>query len=101
MSAPAATVAPPRALDRRLMALLATTMFAAAGSIHFQTAMLGAIAQDLGASSAAIGWVPRMTLAGFVTGIVFIVPLGDRADKRRLILIQHVALIASLLAMSL
>src|SRR3954469_13946890 len=101
MSAPAATVAPSRALDRRLMALLATTMFAAAGSIHFQTSMLGAIAQEFGADTGAVGWVPTMTFAGFVSGIVFIVPLGDRADKRRLILVQHVALIASLLAMAL
>jgi predicted MFS family arabinose efflux permease len=89
-----------RELDTRLMTLLAATMFAAAGSIHFQTAMLGAIAHDFGASAAEVGWVPTMTFAGFVSGIVFIVPLGDRADKRRLLLVQHVALIASLFAMA-
>jgi predicted MFS family arabinose efflux permease len=83
------------------MRLLAVTMFAAAGSIHFQTAMLGAMAREFGTSAAAAGWVPTMTFAGFVSGIVFIVPLGDRADKRRLLLVQHVALIASLLAMAL
>jgi predicted MFS family arabinose efflux permease len=96
---PAAAPAP-RALEARLMTLLAATMFAAAGSIHFQTAMLGAIAQEFGASAAETGWVPTMTFAGFVLGIIFIVPLGDRADKRRLLLMQHVALIASLLAMA-
>ena len=83
MSVPAAP-APPRALDARLMTLLAITMFAAAGSIHFQTAMLGAIAQEFGADTRAVGWIPTMTFAGFVSGIVFIVPLGDRADKRRI-----------------
>jgi predicted MFS family arabinose efflux permease len=82
------------------MRLLAVTMFAAAGSIHFQTAMLGAIAREFGADAAATGWVPTMTFAGFVSGIIFIVPLGDRADKRRLLLVQHAALIASLLAMA-
>ena len=51
MSAPAAPGLP-RALDARLMTLLAITMFAAAGSIHFQTAMLGAIAQEFGADTA-------------------------------------------------
>jgi predicted MFS family arabinose efflux permease len=100
MSTPAAP-AQARALDARLMTLLAMTMFTAAGSIHFQTSMLGAIAQELGADTGAVGWVPTMTFAGFVSGIVFIVPLGDRADKRRLILTQHVALVASLLAMAL
>jgi predicted MFS family arabinose efflux permease len=96
---PTATT-PPRALEPRLMRLFAVTMFAAAGSIHFQTAMLGAIAREFGASAGEVGWVPTMTFAGFVTGIIFIVPLGDRADKRRLLLVQHVALIASLLAMA-
>ena len=97
MSPPAAE---PRLLEPRLMRLLAVTMFAAAGSIHFQTAMLGAIAQEFGASPGEVGWVPTLTFAGFVSGIVFIVPLGDRADKRRLLLVQHVALIAALLAMA-
>ena len=92
--------APPRTLEPALMRLLAATMFAAAGSIHFQTAMLGAIAQEFGASAGQVGWVPTLTFAGFVSGIVFIVPLGDRADKRRLLLVQHVALIAALLAMA-
>jgi predicted MFS family arabinose efflux permease len=101
MPLPADPAVPPRPLDARLMTLLAITMFAAAGSIHFQTAMLGAIAQEFGADAAATGWVPTMTFAGFVSGIVFIVPLGDRADKRRLILMQHAALVASLLAMAL
>jgi predicted MFS family arabinose efflux permease len=100
MPLPADPAVPPRPLDARLMTLLAITMFAAAGSIHFQTAMLGAIAQEFGADAAATGWVPTMTFAGFVSGIVFIVPLGDRADKRRLLLVQHAALIASLLAMA-
>jgi predicted MFS family arabinose efflux permease len=84
-----------------LMALLAATMFSAAPSIHFQTPMLGAIAQEFGADAAAVGWVPTMTFSGFLLGIVFIVPLGDRVDKRRLIIGQHAGLIASLVAMAL
>src|SRR2546423_1175674 len=100
MSAPPAAAAP-RELDSRLMALLAATMFAAAGSIHFQTPMLGAIAHEFRADAGAIGWVPTMTFGGFVAGIISIVPRGDRLDKRRLILVQHAALTALLLLMAL
>src|SRR5205814_9618509 len=53
-------------LDRRLMLLLAATTFAAAGGIHYQTPMLGAMAAEFGADSAAIGWIPTMSFGGFL-----------------------------------
>jgi len=80
------------------MLLLAVAAFAAAGNIHYQTPMLGAMAAEFGADAQAIGWVPTMTFGGFLAGIVFLVPLGDRMDKRRLILVQHAATIVALLA---
>src|SRR5881394_482779 len=76
--------------------LLATT-FAAASGIHYQTPMLGAMAAEFGVDSAAIGWIPTASFGGFLTGIPFLVPLGDRMDKRRLILSQHFAAIVALL----
>ena len=80
------------------MPLLTTATFAAAGGIHYQTPMLGAMAAEFGADSSAIGWVPTLTFGGFLAGILFLVPLGDRIDKRRLILSQHFVEIAALLA---
>jgi predicted MFS family arabinose efflux permease len=80
------------------MLLLTTATFTVAGGIHYQTPMLGAIAAEFGADSSAIGWVPTLTFGGFLVGIALLVPLGDRVDKRRLILAQHFAGIAALLA---
>ena len=68
------------------MLLLTATTFAAASGIHYQTPMLGAMAAEFGVDGAAIGWIPTLTFGGFLCGIVFLVPLGDRLDKRRLIL---------------
>src|SRR5436309_10016695 len=76
--------------------LLATT-FAAASGIHYQTPMLGAMATEFGVDSAAIGWIPTATFGGFLTGILFLVPLGDRIDKRRLIIRHHLAAMVALL----
>src|SRR5688572_21822526 len=70
-------------VTRGLMALFAATMVAGAGTIHYQTPMLGAMAVEFGASPAEIGWVPTLTFGGFLAGILFLVPLGDRLDKRR------------------
>ena len=79
------------------MALLILTTFGAAAGIHYQTPMLGAIAADFGASTSEIGWIPTLNFGGFLCGILFLVPLGDRLDKRRLIITQHFAAIVALL----
>ncbi|MFN2645082.1 MAG: MFS transporter, partial [Burkholderiales bacterium] len=81
------------------MLLLAATTFAAASGIHYQTPMLGAMADEFGVDSAAIGWIPTMSFGGFLAGIAFLVPLGDRLDKRRLIISQHFCTIGALVAM--
>src|SRR5216110_757405 len=85
-------------LDRKLMLLLTATTFVAAGGIHYQTPMLGPMAAEFGADTAQIGSIPTASFGGFLVGIVFLVPLGDRMDKRRLILRQHFAAIAAFLA---
>ena len=60
--------------------------------------MLGAMAAEFRVDSAAIGWIPTMAFGGFLIGIALLVPLGDRLDKRRLIITQHGAAIVALLA---
>jgi predicted MFS family arabinose efflux permease len=80
------------------MLLLAAATFCGAGGIHYQTPMLGAMAADFGADSLAIGWVPTLTFGGFFVGILLLVPLGDRIDKRRLVITQHFATMVALLA---
>jgi predicted MFS family arabinose efflux permease len=84
-----------------LMALLALTAFVIAGGIHYQTPMLAAIAADLDADAAAMGWVPTLSFAGMFVGIVLLVPLGDRIDKRRIILVKIVLLTAAQAVMAL
>ena len=80
------------------MALLALSTFAGASTIHYQTPMLGAFGLEFGADASAVGWVATLTFGGFLAGFVLIVPLGDRFDKRRVILAQIAVLILALLA---
>src|SRR5579859_334511 len=80
------------------MLLLTATTFAAASGIHYQTPMLGAMAAEFGVDGAAIGWIPTLTFGGFLAGILFLVPLGDKLDKRRLIITLHAAAVLALLA---
>jgi predicted MFS family arabinose efflux permease len=82
------------------MVLLAVSVFTGAGTIHYQTPMLAAFAAEFHADAAAVGWVATLTFGGFLAGTFFLVPLGDRFDKRRLILIELAVLVVALLVMA-
>jgi len=71
---------------RSLIALLIASAFIVAGGIHYQTPMLAAIAAEFQADAAATGWIPTLSFGGMLVGTLFFVPLGDRIDKRRLVL---------------
>jgi predicted MFS family arabinose efflux permease len=81
------------------MALLTATGFTTAGTVHFQTPTLPEFAREFGASAAAVGWVATASFGGFLAGTLTLAPLGDRFDKRRLIIGQLGCLIAAMLAM--
>jgi predicted MFS family arabinose efflux permease len=81
------------------MVLLTVFMFATAGTIHFQTPMLPELAREFGASAAEVGWVPTLSFAGFLSGTLFVSPLGDSFDKRRLILAKLACLTGAMAAM--
>ncbi len=77
---------------RRLMTLLIVSAFMVSGGIHYQTPMLAAIAAEFQADAAATGWIPTCSFGGMLLGILFLVPLGDRIDKRKLVLSKLVVL---------
>jgi predicted MFS family arabinose efflux permease len=77
---------------RGLIALLIVAAFIITGGIHYQTPMLAAIAAEFHADAATTGWIPTLSFGGMLVGILLFVPLGDRIDKRRLVLAKIVGL---------
>ncbi len=77
---------------RHLVALLIISAFLVSGGIHYQTPMLAAIAAEFHADAAATGWIPTCSFGGMLAGIVLLVPLGDRVDKRKLVLCKFIVL---------
>src|SRR4051812_24024318 len=69
--------------------------FIVAGSLHYQTPMLAAIAAEFHADAATTGWIPTLSFGGLLVGIGLFVPLGDRVDKRVLALLKIVMLAAA------
>ena len=67
------------------MAIVAGAVVA---NIYFSQPMLPLIAADLGVPQGSIGLIPGLSLAGFALGLATLVPLGDRIDRKRLVLAQ-------------
>lgn len=102
MNAPVASTpddAKTRAFGRLLWLLTLSAIFVS-GGIHYQSPMLAAMAADLGASSSQIAWVPTLAFAGMFTGVLMLVPLGDRIDRRKLALGKLALLCAAQAAMA-
>lgn len=85
-------------LSSGLTLLLATGAGLSVASLYYSQPMLGVLGAELQASDQAIGLVPTLTLLGYAAGILFTAPLGDRHDRRTLILIKVVLLVVALLA---
>ncbi|SNT51953.1 Predicted arabinose efflux permease, MFS family [Asanoa hainanensis] len=89
-------------MDRRLTFLFAVAAGAAVGNLYWAQPLLDVIADDLHASTTSAGWLVTATQVGYATGVLFVVPLGDILDRRRLVpamlLLSAVALLCCALA---
>lgn len=70
-------------------------------AIYYSQPLLPLMGSDLHLTVNGMGLVPTLTQAGYALGILFLLPLGDRYDRRRLILLKSAALALLLLACSL
>jgi predicted MFS family arabinose efflux permease len=73
----------------------------AAATVCASQPMLGILEAAFPGRAAVAGLVPMATQLGFAVGLLLLVPLGDRIDRRRLILLQMTALGSSLVAAAL
>lgn len=82
---------------RGLIALLAVAAGLAVASLYYSQPMLGLLGAELGATPSSLGWIPTLTQLGYAFGILLLAPLGDRYNRKRIILIKSLLLATSLL----
>ena len=86
----------PSALSARLILLLAASAGMAVAALYYSQPLLGILGPALNASEKDLGLIPTLTQVGYALGILFLAPLGDRHDRRSIILIKCLVLILAL-----
>ena len=84
-------------LSSSLTFLLAGGTGLTVAALYYSQPTLGVLAGDLHASPRQIGWIPTLTQFGYAIGLLLLAPLGDRFDRRNIILLKAVILCAALL----
>ena len=94
-----ASALPESSISRALVLILAVASAFAVANLYYNQPLLAEIARSLHVTQAQAGIVPTMTQIGYATGLLFLVPLGDIVERRRLIVLMlggvTVALVAA------
>lgn len=83
--APGAQAAPPPGIDRRLVALLAFSCGATVANLYYAQPLLSDIARAFRVSDGTAGLLVTVSQVFYAAGLVLLVPLGDLADRRKLV----------------
>ncbi|WP_024818172.1 MFS transporter [Arthrobacter sp. 31Y] len=78
-------------LSRALLLLLAVVAGFMVSNIYYGQPLLERMGTGLGLSVASIGWIVASSQAGYLLGLVLLVPLGDLVNRRILICVQVAA----------
>jgi predicted MFS family arabinose efflux permease len=91
-------------MPRRLVFLFALACGVVVANLYYAQPLLDVIAREFAVGTATAGLLVTLTQLGYAAGLLFIVPLGDRLDRRRLIVTvlgcTTVALLAAMVAPS-
>ena len=87
-------------LDSSLLMVMAVACGVFVANIYYNQPILELLQQAFPRSIGLVNLVPTATQLGFACGLFFLVPLGDRLDRRKLILWQAAVLIVALVCLA-
>ncbi|MES2746085.1 MAG: MFS transporter [Bdellovibrionota bacterium] len=83
-------------LSPMLLFLLTLGAAISVSTLYYTQPMLGLIRSEFHASVTTIGLIPSVTQIGYAIGLFFLAPLGDRYDRKTIILVKLCALLIAL-----
>lgn len=92
---------PPSPVSRSLLALLACASGVSVANVYYAQPLLDAVAASFAIAPAVVGGVVTATQVGCALALLFVVPLGDIVHRRRLMLVQALALVGALMIITL
>lgn len=88
---------PSKPVSRFLIGLMAVSAGITVANIYYNQPILKEIAADLGSTDSQAGMVSMLSQVGYGLGLFFLTPLGDKINKKKLIISLQLLLIAALL----
>ena len=82
-----AEVASRKGLSWALLTVMTVSAGVGIANLYYNQPLLDQMGRSLGASAAEIGMAPTLTQIGYSIGMLFLVPLGDMLQRRRLVLL--------------
>ncbi|MDT8978668.1 MFS transporter [Paenibacillus sp. chi10] len=71
-----------------LTVLLATACGIIVANLYYAQPLVGVISSSIGLSASSSGFIVTLTQIGYVVGLLFVVPMGDIVENKRLIVIS-------------
>lgn len=87
-------------MPRGVILLFAIASGASVANVYYAQPLLDILAKDFNVSHASIGSVVTATQIGCALALLFLVPLGDLVNRRRLMTLQLLALVSALLVVA-
>lgn len=87
-------------LSFKQIVIMSVTAGICVANIYYSQPILAEIAKSLGTDVKSAGFISVLSQAGYGLGLLFITPLGDKFDRKKLILVLQLLLIAALLVMA-
>jgi predicted MFS family arabinose efflux permease len=91
---------PERSSAKFLFWMMAIATGLSVANLYYCQPLLQQMQQSFSATANDIGWIPTLTQLGYAVGMLFLIPLGDRFEKRKLVFISTLISAASLFLMA-
>ena len=88
-------------IARRTVLIFAVSCGLVVANLYYAQPMLNVIGREFKSDAGAVGLVVTLTQVGYAVGLLFVVPLGDLLNRRRLVCTVLLATTAALIAAAL
>lgn len=79
------TLVPNKGISTSLLWIMAIISGVTVANLYFNQPVLNMISTELGISSLTANWLPIITQLGYAVGLLFIIPLGDLVQVRKIL----------------